>query len=139
MAAAHDYGKVNFEENLLKGMKHKCANHAMKMWVQLLWQLNSPHESSGRCEETEDHLAQILNAIKEDVMNLVCDVHGVRTVNGVLEIAQEEFQKKRTYRYIQVEEIVARLSSTDEKDGRDRILYNIKHDFANHTIQQVLD
>merc|ERR1719498_399932 len=68
-------------------------------------------------------------------MNLVCDVHGVRTVNGVLEIAQEEFQRQRTYRYVQVEEIVARLSSTEEN----RIHYNIKHDFANHTIQQVLD
>merc|ERR1719440_631775 len=72
-------------------------------------------------------------------MNLVSDVHGVRTVNGVLEIAQEEFQEKGTYKYTQVEEIVARLSSKDEKDGRSYILYNIMHEFGNHTIQQVLD
>lgn len=139
MAAAHNqpqaaeqHSFVLDEEKLLRGMKHKMANHAMKMWVQLL------HELCRRrhLEVLSGHLTAILDVVVGNIMDLVCDVYGVRVVNGVLQMATPAWQRDRRYEHVQVQTVVENLALRAAAQDVD---YLIRHQFGNHTMQHVLD
>ena len=60
---------------LLPAMKHKHANHACKMWVQLI---ASTHTTE--CVMSAPYFRTILEAVKQNVLVLVMDRHAVRIV-----------------------------------------------------------
>ena len=125
--AAHDFmlkahaGTIHrdYENNLVKSMLHLHSNHSFKMWIILL--ISSP-----LLTETPV-LDAILHVVKTHTLDLVMDCQGVRSVNVLLSHFLKNKQDK-------VKPIVKTLVEDEVRlDGL------IRHEFANHTIQVLID
>lgn len=82
MAAAHEAERKEvYGDNLLKSLMHTHANHSLKMWMPLLVSL----ARSPRSENAIAHLQQILSVVEQNLIKLVTDAQGVRTVIGLIE------------------------------------------------------
>merc|ERR1712139_170051 len=86
LAAAHDFPtKTSPTESelesikgaLLIGMKHKSANHAMKLWLHLLHMITRREQGyQAQHQMYQMHLSLFLQVVEQSVMDLACDVHG---------------------------------------------------------------
>ena len=109
----------DYQDKLFYSMQHVHANHAFKMWVQLL-------AASTQLMETQE-LDTILDVVKDKTLDLVMNCQGVRSVNVLLEHFIRTDEGK-------VQSILDGLVEDDVKlDGL------IRHEFANHSIQAIIE
>lgn len=127
MATAHEAEQSEvYRDNLLKSLMHTHANHSMKMWVPLLVSLATLQSSV----KAIHHLQHMLSVVEENLIVLVTDAQGVRTVIGLI----EQFRKIDDIHPDLVNRILHKL--VGEPEMLDSL---ITHQFANFAITSAVD
>ena len=110
-----------YRQNLLSGVKHPHANHSLRQWLSLL--------DAVRYTMTEcfTHLNDLLEVVRDNVLELVMDCNGCRIINMLF----LEFSEQPHY-------VVGHVLETLLGDT-DQLLLLCLHEYANYPIQLAVE
>ena len=131
MAAAHDANGDNAHgSELQKSMRHKHANHAVRMWIKLLGTLGLANR------ERTTHIEQWWK-----------EVDSITARFEVINIAQHDISCRCLIEILKafghtarIKEVTAQLAPPREIDPKHEVLHDlIIHEFANYVISTMID